>query len=74
MLAALLGSLHILGLQALGTRLDLELHLQTLIEGTIPVHLDGGEMHKHIFTSGPLDESETLCRVEPLNYTFFSHY
>src|SRR5258708_6200141 len=67
------GAVHILGLQALGTLFDFELHLGPFLEGPVSGHLDRGEVDKHILAAGPLDESIALGGVKPFHGTLFSH-
>jgi len=69
-----LDSIHVLGLQAFGTLLDLELNLRTFIQASVPVCLNGREMHKHIVATGALDKSITLGGIKPFHNTFFFHY
>jgi hypothetical protein len=69
-----LNSIHVLGLQALRTLLDLELNLRTFIQATVTVRLNGREMHEHIVAAGPLDKSITFGGIKPLHNTFFFHY
>ena len=47
---------------------------RALVERTIPVRLDGGEMNEHIIAAGALDETIALRSVEPLYNAFFLHY
>jgi hypothetical protein len=69
-----LNSIHVLGLQALRALLDLELNLRTFIQATVPVGLDGREMHKHVVATGALDKSIAFGGIKPLHNTFFFHY
>ena len=64
----------VLSLEALWTSLDLELHLRTLFERPVPVHLDRRKVHEHIIAVGTLDKSVALGGVKPFHNTFFSHY
>jgi hypothetical protein len=64
----------VLGLETLRTSLDLELHLRTLLERPVSIHLDSREVHEYIIAVGPLDEAIALRGVKPFNYAFFSHY
>jgi hypothetical protein len=69
-----LRTIDVLGLEALWTSLDLELHLRTLLERPVSIHLDSREVHEYIIAVRALDETIALCGVKPFNYTFFSHY
>ena len=60
-------------LKSLGTFQQVKLDSLTLVQGPVAVLLDGGEVHKHIFPRGALDESISLRPVEPLHCTFLSH-
>ena len=44
--------IHVLGLQALGPLLDLELHLRAFIQGTVAVRLDRRKVNEY---TSPLD-------------------
>jgi len=68
-----LQSVHVLGLQTFGALLNLELNLRAFIQAAIPVCLDGREMHKHVVTAGPLDESIALRGIKPFHNAFFFH-
>src|ERR1700680_2237806 len=69
-----LRSIDILGLQALGATLHLELHLRAFFQRSIPIHLDCCEVNKNIIAVRALDEPIALCGVKPFHDTFFSHY
>src|SRR5689334_14342490 len=69
-----LNSVHVLGLQALRTLLDLELNLRTFIQAPVPVCLNGREMHEHVVAAGALDKSIAFGGIKPLHNTFFFHY
>jgi hypothetical protein len=69
-----LGSNYILGLQTLRAPLHLELHLRTFVQSPVTVHLDRGEVNKHVIAVGALDEAIALGGVKPFHNTFFSHY
>jgi len=69
-----LGSTYILGLQAFGATLHLELHLRAFFQCSIPVHLDCCEVNKNIIAVRALDEAIALGGVKPFHDTFFSHY
>src|SRR3974377_1261283 len=64
---------NVLGLQSLWTFLHLEFHFATFVQSTVARHLDGGEVHEHVLTVGPLDETIALSGVKPFHDTFFSH-
>jgi hypothetical protein len=63
-----------LRLQTLGPLLHFELHLRSVVQSAIPVHVNRTEMDKHVFSRGSLDKPVALCIVEPLHDAFFSHY
>ena len=69
-----LRSIDILGLQALGATLHLELHLRAFFQRSIAIHLDCCEVNKNIIAVRALDEAIALCGVKPFHDTFFSHY
>ena len=60
-------------LKALGTLGDLEFHSLSVVERPVPISLNRGEVDEHVLTGLPLDESETLTRVEPLHCSLFFH-
>src|SRR5437868_2303327 len=66
-------AIDVLGLQTLGTLLDLEFHLRAFVQRTVAVRLDSRKVHKNVIAGGSLDESISLCGVKPLNNTFFFH-
>src|SRR5438477_3245410 len=66
-------SIDVLGLQTLGTLLDLEFHLRAFVQRTVAVRLDSRKVHKHVIAGGSLDKSVSLGGVKPLNNTFFFH-
>src|ERR1700761_3601216 len=74
MLVLYLRPADVLGLQAFGTTLYLELHLRALLERPITVHLNGREVHEHIIAVRALNEAIALRGVKPFHNTFFSHY
>ena len=49
---------------------DVELDTLTFSEGLEAFALDGREVYEHILTRIRLNETKTLCLVEPLNSTF----
>jgi hypothetical protein len=65
---------YVLGLQALGTLLHLELHFRALIQAPISIGLNGRKVNEDIVAAGPLDESVALRGVKPFHCTFFFHY
>src|ERR1700744_6782529 len=60
-------------IQSLRTLLTLELHSLTFIQRLVPILLNRREVHKHIFAGGALDESITLCSVNPLHNALLFH-
>ena len=62
--------LNIGGVQSLGARLDLELHLLSLGERLESFHADGGEMHKDVLSPLLLDEAVSFGVIEPLHFPF----
>ncbi len=57
--------------QSLGALLAFEFNRIALVQGLVAVLLDGGEMYKHIFAGGTLNESVPFSSVEPLHYAIF---
>src|ERR1700683_54080 len=70
----MLRAVYVLGLEALGAPLHLELHLRAFLQGPVTGHLDRGKMDKHVLAAGSLDESIALRGVKPFHNTLFSHY
>src|SRR5262249_23098236 len=66
-----LQSLNVLGLPALGSLYDVELHGLAFLQRTESVRLDGGEMHEYILAVLAADEAVALRVVEPLHGTLF---
>ena len=60
-------------LEPLGALQQIELHGFALVQRTIAVLLDCGEMNEDIFPSGSLDKSVSLSTVKPLYCTLLSH-
>ena len=74
MFVGLAGATHYIGGEiALGALQELELNCFTLIQGSVTVFLDRGEMDEHILSGGTLNESISFRTVEPLNCTLLSH-
>src|SRR5690606_14893123 len=66
--AGLSDGADLLGLRPLGTLADRELDLLALLEGPVPVSLDGAEVDEDVRPSiGLGDEPEALLGVEPLD-------
>jgi hypothetical protein len=62
-----------LGLQALGSLNQLELHDLSLVEGAITITLDGAEMDKYIILAFlPCDEAEPFGVIEPFNCAVYT--
>src|SRR6202167_4925924 len=59
--------------QSLGALLANKLHCFAFIQRFVTALLDGGEMYKHIFSAGALNESEAFGAIEPLHYALFLH-
>src|SRR3954452_13986256 len=55
------------GLRTLRALDDLELHALPLVEGLVPVHLDGRVVDEDVLTAVDGDEAEALLGVEPLH-------
>jgi len=56
-------------LGSLGTLLDSEFDLLSLLQVTETVALNGGEMDENVLSTFALDKTETLVPVEPLDCT-----
>jgi hypothetical protein len=65
---ALLDFSNIGGLEPFGACDHIESYGFTFSERFEPFALDGGEMYEYIFTVVLLDESKTLCVVEPFYF------
>jgi hypothetical protein len=52
---------------------QIELHSFPLVQGTVSILLDRGEMHEHILSGGSLDKPIALSPVEPFHCSFLSH-
>src|SRR5947208_15703550 len=52
-------AIDVLGLQTLGTLLDLEFHLRAFVQRTVAVRLDSRKVHKHVIAGGSLDKSRS---------------
>ena len=59
-------------LGSLGTLLNIELDLLTLLQVAISIALNGGEMDENVLPAFALDEAEALVTVEPLDRTNYS--
>src|SRR5579872_5051550 len=46
---------------------DVELDPLPFFKGAVAIHLDGGEVHKHVPATVDRDEAVALVRVEPLD-------
>src|SRR5215471_9330075 len=64
----------VLRLKALRALLYFEFHRLTFIQGFVTVHLNGGEVHKHILSGLALDEPVALRSIEPLHCSLFLHF
>ena len=60
------------GLIAFRALFDLEFDHLAFVQGLVSIHLDGGEVNKHVFARLALDESIPFRCVKPLHYTLFS--
>src|SRR5439155_14185713 len=49
---------------------DVELHLLTFGQRSVPIHLDGGVVDEDVIAVGSGDEAEALLVAEPLDRTF----
>src|SRR5689334_9324680 len=63
-----LDALHVRRVEALGTRLDLELDLLTFGEGLEPIHHDRRKVDEHILAAILFNEAITLRVIEPLHF------
>ena len=52
---------------------EVELNRFALVQTTITVFLDGGEMHEYILPGRPLNEAISLGSIEPFHCTLLSH-
>jgi len=53
---------------------DFKLNVIALLQAFVALRLDGAVVDKHIGTVFSTDEAETLCVVEPFNFTFDSRH
>jgi hypothetical protein len=60
-------------LEPLGALQQIELHGFALVQRTITILLNRGEMNENILPSGPLNKSVSFGPVEPLYCTLLSH-
>ncbi len=60
-------------IEALGALLAFKFDRISLIQGFIPIFLNGGKMNEYIFSGRTLDKSISLGAVEPFHHTLFSH-
>ena len=51
---------------------DFKLNVIALLQAFVAVRLDGAVVDEHIGAVFPTDEAETLCVIEPFNFTFDS--
>jgi hypothetical protein len=64
----------VLSLKTFRSLLDFEFHCLAFVERLVPFRLDRREVHENVFTGLALNETKTLCCVEPLHCTlFFGH-
>ena len=67
-------STHDIGrIEAFGALLAFKFDRISLIQGLIPIFLNGRKMNEYIFSGRTLDKSISLGTVEPFHYTLFSH-
>src|SRR5437773_3321644 len=60
-------------LQTFGPARHFEFHLRAFFQAAIALGLYSREVHEHVFTILPLDESVTLGGVKPFHCAFFFH-
>jgi hypothetical protein len=66
------GAAHnVRGVQSLGALLAFEFHRIALVQGLVPVLLDGGEVHEDILPSRTLDKPISFGTVKPLHHAIF---
>ncbi len=53
---------------------DFKLNVITLLQAFVAVRLDGAVVDEHIGAVFPTDEAETLCVIEPFNFSFNSRH
>jgi len=71
--SGLSGADDVTRLEPLGALQQIELHGFALVQRTVPILLDGGEMNEDILPCGPLDKTVSFSPVEPLHSTLLSH-
>src|SRR5580704_2056504 len=67
------GADYVSRLEPFGSLQQIELHGFALIQRTITVLLDRGEMNEDILPCGPLDKTVSLSPVEPFDCALLSH-
>jgi len=65
--------LNVGSLQTLRSAHNLEFNGLSLVEGAVPVALDGGEMDENVLAALALDETKSFAGVKPLHCTLFFH-
>ena len=68
-----LNEIHVFGLQALRPLLYLEGYPRALVERTVSASRNRGEVDENIVPTLALNESKSLCGVEPLHSPCFFH-
>jgi|GEM_PF-2071488 hypothetical protein len=53
---------------------DFKLNIITLLQAFVAFRLDGAVVDEHIRAVFPTDEAETLCVIEPFDFTFNSRH
>lgn len=53
---------------------DFKLNVIALLQAFVAFRLDGAVVDEHIGAVFPTDEAETLCVIEPFNFTFDSRH
>lgn len=53
---------------------DFKFNVIALLQAFVAVRLDGAVVDEHIGAVFPTDEAETLCVIEPFNFTFNSRH
>jgi len=69
----LLGTNDVRCLKTFRSLQQIKLHSFPLVQGTVSVLLDRGEVYENIFPCRSLDKAVTFGPVEPLHCSFLSH-
>ena len=60
-------------LQPFGTFGNFKFNSLPLIQGSVTISLNGGEMDEYVLSRLALNEAESLARIEPLYCSLFFH-